>query len=180
MEKVTFGPSATPHTVNGSNLDKSNPIDARQQDSSELRAFVDRVPVLAWSALPDGSLDFLNKRFRDYTGLSSDKLYGSEWKSAIHPADFQKFEAWWQDLLHSPKANTTEVRLRRFDGSSRWFLLFADPLRDESGNVFKWYGTNIDIEDRKRVEEILRAREESWLQIVDNIPGLVATMGATC
>src|SRR5215469_759045 len=179
MEKATFRPSATPHTVNGSNLGDSNPIDARQQDSLDLRAFIDRVPALSWSALPDGSLDFFNKQFQDYTGLSSDQLSGLEWKSAIHPPDIQKFENWWQDLLHSPEANTTEVRLRRFDGSPRWFLIFANPLRDESGNVVKWYGTNIDIEDRKRAEKILRTREESWLQIVDNIPGLVATMGAT-
>lgn len=145
----------------------------------ELRSFIDRIPTMAWSALPDGSLDFFNRPFRDYTGLSPDRLYGSEWKSAIHPADIEEFQIWWQNLLHSPEANTTEVRLRRFDGSPRWFLLFANPLWDETGNVVKWYGTNIDIEDQKRVQEILRAREQSWLQIVDNIPGLVATMGAT-
>jgi len=179
MEKGKLRLSATPHTVNGSHLHNSNPIDARQQDSLELRAFIDRVPAPAWSALPDGSLDFSNKQFQDYTGLSSDQLSGLEWKSVIHPADIQKFENWWEALLHSPEANTTEVRLRRFDGSSRWFLIFATPTRDESGNVVRWYGANIDIEDRKRVEEVLRTREQSWLQIVDNIPGLVATMDAT-
>jgi len=179
METATFRASAAQHSSNGSTLGNSNPIDGRQQDSLELRAFIDRVPALAWSALPDGSLDFFNKQFQDYTGLSSDQLSGLEWKSAIHPADIQEFESWWEDLQHSPEADTTEVRLRRFDGSSRWFLLFANPTRDESGNVVKWYGANIDIEDRKRVEEIMRAREESWQQIVDNIPGLVATMGAT-
>jgi len=179
MENATFRASAAQHSSNGSTLGNSNPIDGRQQDSLELRAFIDRVPALAWSALPDGSLDFFNKQFQDYTGLSSDQLSGLEWKSAIHPADIQEFESWWEDLQHSPEADTTEVRLRRFDGSSRWFLLFANPTRDESGNVVKWYGANIDIEDRKRVEEIMRAREESWQQIVDNIPGLVATMGAT-
>ena len=68
--------------------------------------------------------------------------------------------------------------MRRFDGSYRWFLFRANPLRDESGKIVKWYGTNIDIEDRKRGEEALRARELSWRQIVDNIPGLVATTGA--
>jgi len=71
-----------------------------------------------------------------------------------------------------------QARIRRFDGSYRWFLIRANPLRDESGNILKWYGTCIDIEDRKRVEETLRARELSWQQIVDNIPGLVATTGA--
>src|SRR6516225_4497252 len=146
---------------------------------SELRRFIDHVPALGWSALPDGSLEYVNQRFRDYTGLSPDELYGSGWKSAIHRDDIQLLESWSQELLQSREAGTTEVRLCRFDGSYRWFLVFANPLRDESGSVVAWYGTNIDIEDQKRAQEILRAREESWLQIVDNSPGLVATMGAT-
>jgi PAS domain S-box-containing protein len=146
---------------------------------SELRRFIDHVPALGWSALPDGSLEYVNQRFRDYTGLSPDELYGSGWKSAVHRDDIQPLESWSQELLQSREAGTTEVRLRRFDGSYRWFLVFANPLRDESGNIAAWYGTNIDIEDRRQAETTLRARELSWLQIVDNIPGLVATMGAT-
>jgi PAS domain S-box-containing protein len=149
------------------------------QAHSELRRFVNHVPALGWSALPDGSLEYVNQRFRDYTGLSPDELYGSGWKSAIHRDDIQPLESWSQELLQSREAGTTEVRLRRFDGSYRWFLVFANPLRDESGSVVAWYGTNIDIEDRKQAEATLRARELSWRQIVDNIPGLVATMGAT-
>ena len=146
---------------------------------SELRRFIDHVPALGWSALPDGSLEYVNQRFRDYTGLSPDELYGSGWKSAIHRDDIQPLESWSHELLQSREAGTAEVRLRRFDGSYRWFLVFANPLRDESGSVVAWYGTNIDIEDRKQAEATLRARELSWRQIVDNIPGLVATMGAT-
>jgi PAS domain S-box-containing protein len=145
----------------------------------ELRRFIDHVPALGWSALPDGSLEYVNQRFRDYTGLSPDELYGSGWKSAVHREDIQPLESWSQKLLQSREAGTTEVRLRRFDGSYRWFLVFANPLRDESGSMVAWYGTNIDIEDRKQAEATLRTRELSWLQIVDNIPGLVATMGAT-
>jgi PAS domain S-box-containing protein len=145
----------------------------------ELRRFIDHLPALGWSSLPDGSLDYVNQRFRDYTGLSLGELHGSGWKSAVHPDDIPPLESWSQELLQSREASTTEVRLCRFDGSYRWFLVFANPLRDESGSVVAWYGTNIDIDDRKQAEATLRAREESWLQIVDNIPGLVATMGAT-
>ena len=144
----------------------------------ELRSFLDRIPTMAWSALADGSLDFFNQPFRDYIGLSPDQLYGLGWKSAVHHDDIQRLETWWQNLRQSQEAGTTEVRLRRFDGSPRWFLIFANPVRDESGNLVRWYGTNLDIEDRKRAEEILQARELPWRQIVDNIPGLVATMGA--
>ena len=68
--------------------------------------------------------------------------------------------------------------MRRYDGAYRWFLFRANPLRDEAGQISRWFGTNIDIEERRRDEEALRASELSWRQIVDNIPGLVATMGA--
>jgi formate hydrogenlyase transcriptional activator len=153
---------------------------AERQTSAplELRSFLDRIPTMAWSAQADGSLDFFNQPFRDYVGLSPDELHSFGWKSAVYPDDIQHLEAWWQTLRQSPDAGTTEVRLRRFDGSPRWFLMFANPVRDESGTVVRWYGTNLDIEDRKRAEAILQARELSWRQIVDNIPGLVATMGA--
>jgi formate hydrogenlyase transcriptional activator len=139
----------------------------------ELCRFIDHVPALGWSALPDGSLEYVNQRFRDYTGLSPDDLYGSGWKSAVHRDDIQPLESWSQELMQSQEAGTTEVRLRRFDGSYRWFLVSANPLRDESGSILAWYGTNIDIEDRKRAEEALRASELSWRQIIDNIPGFV-------
>ena len=146
---------------------------------SELRRFIDHVPALGWSAQPDGSLEYVNQPFRDYTGLSLGDLYGSGWKSAVHRDDIQLLETWSQELLQSREARTTEVRLRRFDGSYRWFLVFANPLRDELGNIVAWYGTNIDIEDRKQEEESLRASELSWRQIIDNIPGFVNASGAT-
>src|SRR5215471_13684012 len=155
------------------------PSESRNPAPLELRSFLDRIPTIAWSALPDGSLDFCNQPFRDYTGLSLDQLYGTEWKSAVHREDIQPLETWWQNLRQSQGAGTTEVRLRRFDGSYRWFLIFANPLRDGSGSVIAWYGTNIDIEDRKQAEATLRARELSWRQIIDNIPGFVNTAGAT-
>src|SRR5215472_2448559 len=161
-----------------SNLDHLTPGNGRSRESLELRAFIDHVPALGWSALPDCSLDYVNQRFREYTGLSLGEMYGSGWKSAVHQDDIQPLESWSKALLQSREATTTEVRLRRFDGSHRWFLVFANPLRDGSGSIVAWYGTNIDIEDRKKAEASLRARELSWLQIVNNIPGLVATMGA--
>jgi formate hydrogenlyase transcriptional activator len=121
----------------------------------ELRSFIDRLPALAWSALPDGSLDFFNQRFRDYTGLPPDQLYGSEWKSAIHRDDSQQLEMWWQDLRGSQEAGTKEVRLRRFDGEYRWFQIAASPVYDEHANLVRWCGINIDIDDLKCSEQKL-------------------------
>jgi len=137
--------------------------------SLELRTFLDRIPMMAWSALPDGSFDYLNQPFRDYLGLSLDQLYGLGWKSAAHCDDIQQLENWWQNLRQSQRAGTTEARLRRFDGSPRWFLIFANPVRDESGNLVRWYGTNLDIDDRKRAEQKLGQSEEELRTITDTI-----------
>jgi len=134
----------------------------------ELRSFIDRVPALAWSALPDGSLDFFNQRFRDYTGLSSDQLYGSEWKSAVHRDDIQQLETWWQGLRQS-QAGTTEVRLRRFDGEYRWFQITASPVYDEHANLVRWCGINTDINDIKYSEQKLRQEEADLRTITDAI-----------
>ena len=134
----------------------------------ELRSFIDRVPALAWSALPDGSLDFFNQRFRDYTGLSSDQLYGSEWKSAVHRDDIQQLEIWWQGLRQS-QAGTTEVRLRRFDGEYRWFQITASPVYDEHANLVRWCGINTDINDIKYSEQKLRQEEADLRTITDAI-----------
>ncbi len=111
-------------------------------------------------------------------GMTAEQAAGWGWAEAIHPDDRKGLVEYWQSSLASGLPVETEARMHRFDGSYRWFLFRANPVRDESGKIVKWYGTNIDIEDRKRVEEGLRATELSWRQIVDNIPGLVATTGA--
>ena len=157
--------------------DRKQAEEARQASERNLAAIINTIPTLAWSAGPDGSADFLNRRWLDYTGLSEEQAQGWGWGTAIHPDDVNGLVEFWQSALASGLPVEAEARMRRFDGAYRWFLFRANPLRDESGKIVKWYGTNLDIEDRKRGEEELRASELSWRQIVDNIPGLVATMG---
>src|SRR5215469_9265078 len=153
--------------------------DALRASEASLKLIVDTIPALAWSARPDGYCDFLNQRWLDYTGMTAQQAQGWGWASAIHPEDRKGLVEFWRLGLTSGIPVETEGRMRRFDGSYRWFLFRASPVRNESGNIVKWYGSNIDIEDRKKGEEVLRASELSWRQIVDSIPGLVATMGAT-
>ena len=152
--------------------------DALRASERNLKLIIDTIPALAWSARADGSAEFLNRHYLDYTGLSAEQATGWSWMAAIHPDDLDGLTAAWQRILASGEPGEAEARIRRFDGAYRWFLFRANPLRDESGKIVKWYGTNLDIEDRKRGEEALHARELSWRQIVDNIPGLVATTGA--
>src|SRR5262250_614246 len=143
-----------------------------------LQLIIDTIPSLVWTARPDGFCDFLNQRWLHYAGMTAAQAQGWGWADAIHPDDRKGVVDYWRSCLASGTPVATQVRIRRFDGSYRWFLISANPLRDESGDIVRWYGTNIDIEDRKCIEEAVRARELSWRQIVDNIPGLVATMGA--
>src|SRR5262245_38800994 len=159
--------------------DRKRAEDAARASERDLKLIIDTIPALAWSARTDGSAEFLNQYYLDYAGLSAEQASDLGWTAVIHPDDLNGVVATWQRILASKQPGEAEARMRRFDGAYRWFLIRANPLRDESGKIVRWYGTNVDIEDRKRGEEGLRARELSWRQIVDNIPGLVATMGAT-
>jgi len=144
----------------------------------ELTRLINAVPGLGWTALPDGRAEFLNQRWLEFAGMTAEQAAGWGWTEAIHPDDRQRLLDSWQSCLASGTPVDIEGRMRRHDGAYRWFLFRANSLRDEAGNIFRWCGTNIDIEDRRRGEEDLRARELFWRQIVDNIPGLIATMGA--
>src|SRR5215469_15787824 len=152
--------------------------DAQRATERNLAAIINTIPTTAWTTRPDGYCDFLNQVWLDYAGMSAEQAQGWGWAEAIHPDDREQLVEVWQSSLASGIPVDTEARIRRFDSSYRWFLIRANPLRDESGNILKWCGTCTEIEDHKRWEQILRARELSWRQIVDNIPGLVATTGA--
>jgi formate hydrogenlyase transcriptional activator len=153
----------------GSSDSTMSTSDSQTRATLELHAFIDGIPGLAWSALPDGYLDFFNRSFLDYTGLSSDQLSGSKWKSAVHRDDIQHLETWWRDLRQSLEAGTAEVRLRRFDGEYRWFQITAAPAHDDQGNLVRWYGINIDVDDRRRAEQKLRQDEVDLRTITDAI-----------
>src|SRR5271169_171160 len=122
----------------------------------QLRLVVDTIPALVVRAQPDGSVDFINKGWRDYTGRSLHDLQGQGWNAVIHPDDLEKFTKEWAIARAKGKPFENEARVRRADGVYRWFLIRKVPLRDESGTIVKWYGTGYDIEDRKRSEEALQ------------------------
>ncbi len=137
-------------------------------DVQDIRLVVDTIPTLAWSAGPDGSADFFNQRWLDYTGLSAKQALGSGWQVAIHPEDLPRILETFREALNSVKPYEVEGRFRRFDGEFRWFLFRGSPLRDRSGKVAKWYGTNTDLEERKRAEDALRKSEERWRSVFEN------------
>jgi formate hydrogenlyase transcriptional activator len=134
-----------------------------KHSEARLRKIIDTIPTLAWCSSPDGTGEFWNRRWHDYTGLSPEAVRGWGWQDAIHPEDLKEITDKWLGFLACGQPGEVEGRLRRFDGTYRWFLFRAEPLRDESGNILNWYGTDTDIEDLKQHEYELR-------RITDAIP----------
>ena len=147
-----------------------------------LRTMIDQMPTLAWSCRPDGSAEFVNQRWLDYTGLSMEDAVDWGWQATIHPEDLGKTMETWLRIVASEESGKDEARVRRFDGEYRWFLVRAVPVRDDWGKVIRWYGTSTDIEDRKRAEEKLRQDERELRRITDAIAepiGVLAPDGST-
>ena len=137
---------------------------------------IDTIPSLAWACRPDGTTEFLNQRWLDYTGLSQEQALGLGWQVPIHPDDLGQLMDTWLALLASGKPGEEEARLRRFDGAYRWFLFRVVPVRDEEGTVIRWYGTNTDVEDLKRAEDQLRRDERELRRIIDAIPQAIVVL----
>ena len=147
-----------------------------RNSEARLRKIIDTIPTLAWCSLPDGTGIFWNRRWHEYTGLSLEAARGWGWQDAIHPEDLKEITDKWRGFLASGQPGEVEGRLRRFDGVYRWFLFRAEPLRDESGNIVNWYGTDTDIEDLKRAEAKLRQDEEELRRMTDAIPQTIIVL----
>jgi PAS domain S-box-containing protein len=137
-------------------------FDEIRRSEAKLRQVIDAIPTLAWCNLPEGPNEFLNKVWHDYTGLSPEESHGWGWQAVFHPEDLPPLMKRWGELLASGEPGEIEARIRRHDGVHRWFLVRVQPLRDEAGNIVRWYGTSTDIEDRKEAEEALK-RSEAFL-----------------
>ena len=143
---------------------------------SSLRRVIDTIPALAWCARPDGSMEFLNKQWRDYTGLSPAETMGWGYQAAFHPEDRKNGMERCRKLFSQNGPAESEIRLRRHDGVYRWFLIRVEPLRDETGQIIRWYGTSTDIEALKQTEERLREDEREVRRITDAIPQTIVVL----
>jgi PAS domain S-box-containing protein len=131
---------------------------------NEFLQVVDALPGLVWTALPNGKVDFLSRRWCEYTGISAESILEC-WQDAIHPGDLPELLERWGANLSSGEPQEMDARLRRFDGEYRWFLIRTRPIVDASGQVVKWCGLNTEIEDRRRMEALL-AGETELLEMV--------------
>jgi formate hydrogenlyase transcriptional activator len=154
----------------------SDALEKLGEEAVRLQTVIDTVPSFLWTSLPDGSKEYLNKRWYEYTGLPLEQGKGWGWKVVVHPDDLDRLVREWQALLDAPKPGELETRIRRYDGEYRWFLIRVVPQFDAEGNVVRWFGSNTDIEDRKRAEKKLLEEERELRRITDAIPQTIVVL----
>jgi PAS domain S-box-containing protein len=142
--------------------------EAARRSERELRDVVNTVPAHVWSTSPEGQVDFVNDRWLQFTGLALDEAFGWRWETVLHPDDRTRVVADWHTATKNGQAMESEARVRRADGEYCWWFIRNVPLSDETGKLVRWYGTAIDIEDRKRAEQALRKSEERWRSVFEN------------
>src|SRR6202140_4270759 len=129
-------------------------------DRLNAQLLVDSIPALIHTARPDGHLDYFNKPWLEYLGVTLDKVAGWNWTAFIHPEDVDGIVAIWRACLATGEIFEYETRVRRANGDYRWMFHRKVPLRDANGNIVKWYGSSLDIDERKTAEEQLRRNAE--------------------
>jgi PAS domain S-box-containing protein len=154
--------------------DRKRAEEALRSNELELRKIINAMPLTVWTNRPDGYCDFVNDRWLEYAGFTAEQAVGSGWASVLHPDDAEHVVTSWNACLESGHPADFEARMRGSGGEYRWFLFRATPFRDEDGEIVKWYGTHIDIEDRKLAEQALSERERETRLIVDGIAGMIA------
>jgi PAS domain S-box-containing protein len=147
------------------------------KQEAELHEVIDSIPAIVWRALPDGSNSYANSRFVEYVGVPAEQIAGSGWQAAVHPDDLERHKAKWLASAARGEPHENDVRFRRADGQYRWQLCRGIPVRDETGDIVRWYGVLTDIEDRKRAEDKIREQETELRQLLDFAPQLIAVYG---
>jgi PAS domain S-box-containing protein len=141
-------------------IERKRAEDRLRASQRDLSLIIETIPGLVWCAAPDGELNYLNQRLLDYTGTSRDAWAGLGWTKLLHPEDAAPTAQAWAHAVATGQPHQTQCRFRRSDGVYRWFQVLGQPARDSAGNVLRWYGLLIDIDDGKNMEEALRSNQE--------------------
>ena len=141
-------------------IERKRAEEALRQSEAQFRLLGEAIPQQVWSHLPDGSINYCNQRWTDYSGLTREETRDG-WVRCLHPEDRERVMKAWNEALARSTPYEGELRIRGADGGYRRFLSRAVPVRDERGHVVQWFGTNTDLEERKQAEEALhRAQTE--------------------
>lgn len=132
-------------------IDNAKLFEAKREGEERFRILAESIPLMIFTAQPNGSLDYCNKRWQEYTGLTPEQTLGMGWVQSIHKKDLLKSLKLWKESIEANTVYEIEYRLKRYnDNTYRWHLVRAIPINDEFGNIIKWFGTCTDIEDQKR------------------------------
>jgi len=159
--------------------DRKRAEEELRTSESKYRHLVDTTPAFVHTALPSGDLDFFNRGWLEYLGLPITDLLGWRWTAAIHPEDVEELLNQWRASLESGQPLVAESRVRRADGEYRWLLHRKQPQRNEAGEIVKWYGSSIEIEERKRGEALLTA-EKGLHEMIATGVALKEILNALC
>jgi len=155
--------------------DQQRAQEALRQSELRFRTLADTVPEILFAADAAGRVDYMNRRFVEYTGLCSDDALGFRWTEALHPEDARETLARWRSSLETGEAYQSEFRFRRHDGAWRWFVSRCTPIRDDNGAITRWFGVCTDIDSQKQAEDALRDSENAVRSLLDAAPhGIVA------
>lgn len=146
-------------------IDVTEQVKARiiiEEKNKELSFVTDIMPQMMWATESNGLVSFFNKRWMEYTGLPFEELTGDGWINTLHPDDLEKTLISWNHSVNTGELYEVEYRVRRHDGVYRWFLVRGTPMKDNNGNILKWYGSNTDIEEQKRSADILHLSNERF------------------
>ncbi|BCL79947.1 PAS domain S-box protein [Ktedonobacteria bacterium brp13] len=156
-------------------IEEQKQAEQKLKESEEnWRVLAETVPQLVWVAQPDGLIEYQNQRWRDYIGFSSEYALAHEWSQSLHPDEYQHTLTVWHHALETGEPYEIEYRLKEGQtGAYRWFLARGMPVRDEAGQIVKWFGTCTDIDEQKRAEQRIKASEENLRVLAETVPQLV-------
>ena len=133
-----------------------------KETETQFAVLAESLPQLVWSSRPDGHVDYVNRRWREFTGLTPEQVMGNGWEAAIHPDDLPGVREHWRRSLETGQAYEWEYRVRTAAGDHEWFLSRATPIQDLSGTIARWFGTSTNIHGQKKAEEALRLLESQY------------------
>lgn len=145
---------------------------ALRESERALNLMLDAIPCMAWSATAEGHVDSVNKQFGDFVGMTAEEVLRAGFHTQFHPDDVDRMFVEWKAMMATKKGGDIEGRSLRADGEYRWLMCRCSPLLSTDGEIVRWYGVNLDIEDRKRAEAALQASEQNLSLILDSLPVL--------
>jgi PAS domain S-box-containing protein len=152
--------------------------EALQQSQAQFRTLANAIPQLCWIANADGYIFWYNERWYEYTGTTPEQMEGWGWQSVHHPDTLPKVLEGWKGSVASGKPFDMVLPLRGADGLFRPFLTRVMPVKDATGKVVRWFGTNTDVTELRNVQEALRSSEERWATTLRSIGDAVISTDA--